>query len=454
MSLPEVLAELQRRQRRNALLDGLHPGQRRILDAMRSNRFVAVRSPRRWGKTEASLRIGLDLADRMDARCVYISMFRNDAKQIAWPILRDLVDGYLGWAPNLTDLAYRGPHNREIVVLGADRDDLKKKLRGWKNAVVIIDEAQDWSTDLRPFINSVLRHTLTDLRGFLIVLGTPGWQETGFYHTASEGKEPEWARVVGGMLENPHTATQQSEEIEAAKAANPGVEHEPWFRREFCGEWVVDNRRLVYPFSDHNILHDWEPKAPRTHILAIDWGGPKPSAFVVCEFDTKSSDKLDYVDAMQEADMSLDRYVQVVSDMRDRWSPTVIVADPGGTNKALTDEISMRCRIPIQNAEKTDKDAAIAAMVRDLSLGTLRVASPEAEPLLACWRNLSWFIKPDGTREERGENHLADAALYARRAAWNWTYKPKKQKETEEQRMYAEALERAKRAQKRQRGIM
>ncbi len=448
--LADVLSEIMRRRRRAALLDGLHPGQRRILDAMASNRFVAVRSPRRWGKTEGALRIGLDLADRMDARCVYLAMWRNDAKQIAWPIVRDLVDGYLGWEPNLTDLAYRGPHNREIILLGADRDDLRKKLRGWKNAVVIIDEAQDWTTDLRPFVNSVLRHTLTDLRGYLLVLGTPGWQETGFYFEASEGREPEWASVVGGMLENPATAIQQGEEIEAAKAANADVEREPWFRREFGGEWVVDNRRLVYPFGDRNILHGWE-RVQRTRVMAIDWGGPKPSAFVCCEFDTKSSDKLDYVDAFQEADMSLDRYVQVVSDFRDRWSPTLIVADPGGTNKALTDEISTRCKVPITNAEKTDKDAAIAAFVRDLSLGTIRVASPEAEPLLSCWRNLSWFVYPDGTREERGENHLADAALYARRAAWNWTHVPQPPPETEGQRIDREMRERAKREAERRR---
>jgi hypothetical protein len=374
-------------------------------------------------------------------------MWRNDAKQIAWPIVRDLVDGYLGWEPNLTDLAYRGPHNREIILLGADRDDLRKKLRGWKNCVVVIDEAQDWTTDLRPFINSVLRHTLTDLRGYLLVLGTPGWQEQGFYFDATEGKEPEWAPVVGGMLENPATAIQQGEEIEAAKRANPNVTNEPWFRREFGGEWVIDNRRLVYPFSDRNILHGWA-QAPMTRIMAIDWGGPKPSAFVCCEFDTKSSGKLDYVDAFQEADMSLERYVQVVSDFRDRWSPVLIVADPGGTNKALTDEISRRCGIPIQNAEKTDKDAAIAAMVRDLSLGTIRVVSPEAEPLLACWRNLSWFVFPDGTREERGENHLADAALYARRAAWNWVHIPPPPKEDEAAKIDRVERERAAKAAK------
>jgi hypothetical protein len=450
MNLVDVVAELGRRRRRIGLLEGLHPGQRRILDAMASNRFIAVRSPRRWGKSEGALRIGLSVADRLNARCLYLSQYRTNAKSIAWPIALDLNER-LGWQPNLVELALRGDGNRELLVAGADRPDLARLLRGWKNAIVILDEAQDWSIDLRSFINSILRHTLTDLRGHMIVLGTPGWQEDGFYWSATQGLEPEWFPIIGGMLENPHTAEQQREEMAAALLANPLADREPWWKREYLGLWVADSRALVYPFSDRNIIHGWE-NAPRRRILAVDWGSQSPSAFVVAEFDTKSSDKLDYVDAFQQAGMSLDDYIRVVSDFRDRWSPVLTVADPGGTNRALTDEIATRCRVPIQNAEKVDKEAAIAAMVRDISLGTVRVASPQCEPLLDCWRKLVWYRRPDGTREERGENHLADCALYARRAAWNWTHKPAPPRETEEERMFREARERAAKTLKRQRG--
>jgi hypothetical protein len=446
MNLTVVLEELKRRQRRTKLLADLHPGQRRILEAMITSRFIAVRSPRRWGKTEAALRIGLATADRLNARCLYLSQYRTNAKSIAWPIATELNET-LGWTTNLVELALRGPGQRELMLMGADRPDLARLLRGWKNCVIIIDEAQDWSLDLRPFINSILRHTLTDLRGFLIVLGTPGWQEEGFYWSATQGLEPEWAPIIGGRLENPHTAAQQLEEMEDALLAAPDSDQQPWWKREYEGLWVADSRALVYPFSDRNGIYGWT-QLDKSRILSIDWGSTSYSAFVVCEFDTKYSDKLDYVDAFQEKDVSLDRYIQIITDMRDRWSPIMTIADPGGTNKALTDEISLRCRIPIQMAEKTDKEAAIAAMVRDLSLGTIRVA-PQAEALLDCWRKLVWAKRPDGTREERGENHLADAALYARRAAWNWTHKPQKPAETEEKKMFNEARKRAIKAQKR-----
>ena len=443
MKLDAVMKELMRRERRKGLTGDLHDGQKRILEAMQKSRFVAIRSPRRWGKTESTLRIGLDLADKLNARCVYLAMFRTQAKQIAWPIALELNEKYLNWKVNLVDLAIRGPGNRELMVMGADRPDLARLLRGWKNVVVIIDEAASWSLDLRDFVNSILRHTLTDLRGYLLMAGTPGWMEDGLFWSVCAVKEPGWECVTGNTFENPYTAVQQREEVEEQKRLNPDIEKEPWFKREYEGLWVADNRSLVYPFSDHNLVYNWTQDPAGKRILAIDWGGTAASAFTVAEFNEIESDKLTYVDALQQV-CTFDDYVKILTELKNRWQPLITIADPGGTNKALTDELCKRCGLAISNAEKVDKEGAIAAFIRDLVLGRIQVALPQAEMLRLCWSKLQWVKKQDGSREEAGENHLADTALYARRAAWNWIHRPKERVLTEAEQIEKQVRDEAK----------
>jgi len=438
-NLIEVLEEIQRRHKKNNLLSGLHVGQKRILDAMNKSRFVSIRSPRRWGKSTGLLRIGMDMADKMNCRCLYLAMYRTNAKSIAWQIAQELNEN-LGWTTNLVELALRGPGNRELLIMGADRPDLARLLRGWKNCVVIVDEAQSWSIDLEDLCNSILRHTLTDMRGHLLIAGTPGWDEQSFFARISNSQMPGWEAVVGEPLENPWTAVQQKEEMDEILKNNPDAYKEPWWQREYEGRWVADNRNLVYPFNTNNILYNWE-NTNKIRILGIDWGSAAESAFVVGEFDTSIDNKLTFVDAFEQPNMSLENYVNVINDLKQRWSPIITVADPGGTNKALTDELAVRCHLPIINADKTDKEAAIASMVRDMSLGMIQVASPQSEVLLSCWRQLVWDRKLDGTREERGKNHLSDTALYVRRAAWNYTHVPKPPQETEEQIMKRRIIE-------------
>lgn len=437
--LSSLIEELDRRSKRKALVNNLHPGQRRIVDAMENCRFIGIRSARRWGKTEGLLRIGLDLADRLNGRCVYLAMYRTNAKSIAWPIANEL-NQYLGWSANQVELSLNGPGQRQLIIMGADRPDLARLLRGWKNCVVIIDEAQSWGIDLEDFCNSILRHTLTDMRGYLLVAGTPGFDDTGFFCRITSDNQPGWTSIVGETLENPYTSIQQKEEMDEILKYNSNANKEPWWLREYEGKWVSDNRNLVYPFSANNIIYNWTD-LNKKKILAIDWGSTAESAFVVGEFDINIDNKLTYIDAFQQANMSLNDYVRVINDFRTRHNPILTVADPGGTNKALTNEIITRCNIPIINAEKVDKEAAIAAMIREMSLNMIQVVSPQCEPLLDCWKKLQWVKNNKGEREEKGANHLADAALYVRRAAWNYIFKPKAPPETEEQKMLRQIRE-------------
>ena len=135
---------------------------------MRKQRWACMICHRRAGKTTACLMDLLDHAARTPGgRYAYIAPLRNQAKTVAWDMLKAFARPVLrGNGPNEAELRVDLVNGSRITLFGADNPDA---LRGQAFNGVVLDEY----ADMPPTLYSVIvRPALADRRGFAVIIGT------------------------------------------------------------------------------------------------------------------------------------------------------------------------------------------------------------------------------------------------------------------------------------------
>src|SRR6266550_5244398 len=133
----------------------------------RKQRWVCMICHRRAGKTTACLMDMLDYATRKgNGRFAYIAPLRNQAKTVAWDMLKSFARPVLRAGPNEAELRVDLVNGSRITLFGADNPDA---LRGQAFDGVVLDEYADMPPSLFPVI---VRPALTDRQGFGILIGT------------------------------------------------------------------------------------------------------------------------------------------------------------------------------------------------------------------------------------------------------------------------------------------
>lgn len=433
----------------------LHPGQLRVFGAKDCDgnlaRFIALLTHRRWGKTEGSLRYAGELASlKPRSRLAYIAQQRTNAKDLAWPILHELDDEF-EWQLhyNNVDLTAQWKNGSRIKLYGADDNRFQRLIRGQKFDFVIVDEAQDFIfSDIKSLTHRVLIPTVADLRGRIVMQGTPGDQCYGyFYETTIKKKHTEWTVVQGKEFENPYTAVQLKEQLDLLIRANPKIADEAWVKREFFGEWVSDTRKNVIKLSPGaNYLYKWQREPSDRFILGIDFGFEDPSAYVVATENPDRYPYLIYLDAFVKSKMYLHDHVKKIKEYMDEYPGIRIVADPGGNSKTLAEELRVVHGLPIETAEKPEKRAHVERLNSEATLGLIKIYnlrgpdSPENSPIARQWNELIRVFKSRTSANEDSEDavytddweegnprHVHDACVYARRGAVLQGYAPKKE---------------------------
>src|ERR1700682_2730816 len=202
-SLIERLSEVERQQLRRLLaakasnqrldaLTGMFPQQRAfVLDG---SPFQYVFCTRRAAKSYSA---GLKAvrAARKHRRCsvLVVGLHRLEGERIWWiPTLKDINDRHgLRAKFNETELTMTLPNGSVIYLLGMDANEKeKRKALGQKFPLAIIDEAQDFVTDLSELVFHVLKPAVADYRGSICLLGTPGLLASGLFFDVTTGKEP------------------------------------------------------------------------------------------------------------------------------------------------------------------------------------------------------------------------------------------------------------------------
>lgn len=432
--------------------------------------FAALISDRRFGKTYsiAIYSTALCLCIRR-ASVLYLGLQKDVARNIFLQNFYKIQERFN--VPCIVDERnYRieFPETESVInISGADHPKLVRLFRGQEHDLVAIDEAQDFKyVDLLFFINNAITSCLDDRDGRLFLTGTPGNEESGFfYDVVVAAKHPDYAVVHGKPFSNPSNAVRRRKRLEAWKLTNPEIELEPWVQREYFGRWVADNRLLMVTLAPHlNYETVWNPHSKDEYILSIDWGFTAPSAYVLGVWNPSRHNMLIYLDGWEKTEMRLHDHLKAIRKYQSHpvyGRRLRIVADPGGSSKAIVEELRGTYKIPIENAQKLGKELILEQINMDASLGNIKVYNPK-DPMrpqdngvAVQWSKLTWVEDPKTKEQKEGSpRHIHDAALYLRRAARIELYsEPKKDTRDINERMRDKKAARVRRRIKRKRAF-
>ena len=474
--LVAVIQELERRtapkRKANEILNSLFKEQQAV--ASSACRKIAILTSRRAGKswTICSL-MAIQCLLYPNSRCLYLALTRENIKRIAWEILQKLDALHnLNIVFNKVSLTAVFPNGSSIECGGAKGTmEEAERYLGAAFHLVAVDEAGSFSFPLLKYlIDSILMPTLLDARpeGRLYLTGTPRTVMKGIFYDATTKDLPNWDRFHWKTSENPHVSVQYNEEIRELKVANPDIEDDPIFKREYLGEWAVEQSELVYRFNPNINLINRLPMEETTNTFAyiggVDIGWNHDCAFIVGCY-RKHDPNFYIVDCFKKPQMLPDSIASVLKGYINTYPGIYIVADTGGSGaKTITQELAYRYEIPVQAAEKTTKHEWIAVMNSDFITGKVKILDRTCGDLVTELTDLTWKEKPNGSVEENPAlpNHLCDAMLYAFRQAYHYTQQPKPDLpkagskeywEAEEERMFEQTLKKMEERKRRQRDI-
>jgi hypothetical protein len=242
-----------------------------------------------------------------------------------------------------------------------------------------------------------------------------------------------WIVVRGDYLENPHTRPELQGQINRLTRANPNIQLEPWFQREYLSIWRPDTRNRVIKLTPQlNYLYQWERQPDDRFVLGIDFGFPDYSAYALLTWNPERSTDFIFIDAWERRDMEIHEHVTAIREYMLAYPGIRIVGDPswfGGKDRpsteALVTELNQIHGLPVEPADKRDKRFHVERMNSEASCGWLKIYNandpgrPEDSAMAKQWNNLVRL--KDGT--EGKPRHLHDAGLYARQAAAPWAFR-------------------------------
>ena len=403
----------------------------RRLDADKSRRKVAV-CGRRAGKTTSVAAILLKrLLNRAGAKGLYICPTQRQAKQLLWAELKRLDRHYrLGLAFRESTSEVWPPNGSVLFLAGADKADRIDSFRGQSFLIVVIDESASFRAHIETLVRDVLSPTTEDLDGEILLIGTPGPALVGMFYEASTGGA--WSSHHWTVLDNPRFPRwagmrdwrkRRLKWLEELKEGEGYTDDDPRYRREWHGEWIRDPESLVYwGYSPDRNLADALPRGGYgwSHVIGLDLGYSDACAWSVLAYSVKAQSAY-IVDTSKRVGLDVEDIAQESKRMRAKWSPVAMVIDTGGLGKTIAATLQTRHGLPFEAAVKTEKMAHIAQLNADLRKARVCVL-PKARDVCAEWSLLQ--KNEVGEEDDRFDNHLADASLYAWRRSLHYCWRP------------------------------
>jgi len=452
----EELALLEMLAWRDRVVDALYPIQQKIWHLVRDkvSRRIAVKVPRRGGKTWCIASIMCrDAIGNPGSLYLYIALSKSSTQNIVLPILKELNLMY-EWGGVFKEikgiqtmvfpngrLSPKDPYDggSQIQLYGADREDLHDRLLGLKCRMVCVDEGAAWRSDLRYFVKQVIEPTLMDLRGFLFVVGAPGPILRGFFYdltkpdhhcTEDAPREPGWAFEEWRTEDNPAVATEFEELKQEWAAADNTYKEKLWYRIQWCGEWLADLKDNVYDFDPEvHGIPSFKTASSAKYVMGMDTGWSAGMAYVVSTYDKSKHDKWVVLESDWCVQQNNDEIAAQINHYRDKYKSLLVVGDPN--NAQLNNELRRRYKIPLLDAEKTDKKDWMRTINTDYQQGRIAIVGPETSNQALCTELVQLkkkFVRGGEQWEEHGDNHCGDAHLYAFRYCYQFLHRPKKPK--------------------------
>lgn len=243
-------------------IDDCHPKQLALVQDPRKR--IAVQGGRRGGKSQALGRRLLAACEKHPGETAcYVTLTRGRARDILWDKCLSRLSRTHGLGLKLVqreDLFIECPNGSRIWLVGVNDKGDVDKLRGGFFSEVVVDEAMAMPDYLKELVEEAIEPALMDLRGALVLAGTPSPVMAGYFWEATTGGNPDvaaWPVHRFTILDNPYLP-HGGVDLKEALAKNYGnnAQH-PTYRREWLGEWVEDLGALVYPFTYAG--NAWEP---------------------------------------------------------------------------------------------------------------------------------------------------------------------------------------------------
>ncbi len=395
----------------NPLVADLHEKQRAFY--FEPARFRCALMGRRTGKSYADA--ALLLGGQPGEVSLYVAHQFIDAKAIMLPAFRDLDHIHdLGLSINMGDHTITEPNGAVIRLAGVKDDGAATSLRGPRYRRVIVDEAQNFTSELLQYtVEDVLTPALVDSGGDMAITGTPGLEpdpEDYWFALCGDpasGIKGRWPTHHGTIYDNTHAKVDPRIALEDVLRQFNWTRDTPTFRREYLAEWVPDIGSLVFDYQ--GILAD--PSAAPTMgltVLSLDFGVVDHTSFTVLRQYERphvwvmQSYGLPGLDIIQIADQ--------VNSLRARWRPNYIVADEGALGKGYALTLSGQYNIPVEPAEKRHLRARIDQGRGMLAAKQMHLTL-EAKELFDEWKRLPWHPLKTGFKEGY-KNDCTDGWLY------------------------------------------
>jgi len=379
------------------------------------SRWKAAIGTRRCAKSYTAALYLLHEAFTRKTNVLYCGLEHSRIKQDFWRACLLDVDARYGLDLKLNDseLTAQTPNGSWITCLSIDADERqKRKIRGGKYSLIIIDECQSFCTDLASLVNDVLQASTADYHGTIVLLGTPGTLQEGFWYDVIHGASG-WKVFHWSASDNPHI--EWDKDLEQLKKRTPGIELTTSFRREFLGEWVIDQSDLLYHFDpDKNTIDNlpvyvggkWH------HLLGIDLGFDHPTALVVAAYH--DCDPCLYVPEVDYGtNWTVTDTANHIKQLHKRYRFERQLVDPAWAQ--TIQELRSRHNLELTAADKPGRDQMIELLNDQMILGRVKMKTATCQPLIHELRTVQ--------KKAKVGDDLSDALRYVSKECYNYLAK-------------------------------
>ena len=392
-------------------------------------RFKVAVCSRRAGKTVGIVGDAFDLClSEAKVRVLYITLTRENCLEIIWPDVLELIEKYkIDCKVNHQRLTVTFANGSYFSCAGAKDKKEIGKFRGRKLRRIYIDEAQNFPAYVQEMIEADLMPTLRDLKGEMVVTGTPGPLKRGFfYNIATNGlwESHNWTAFQNPHLHDPENGKDYESTLEEERRVRGIDKNDATYVRESYGIWTEDFDSLVFRFDPKKNI-DVPPIKDMTYVFGIDIGYNDADAIAVLGYDNKSKNVY-LVDEYVKAGNDITALVEQIERMRIVYEPVKMVLDAGALGKKIQEEIIRRHSIPVAAADKHRKLEYIALMNDDLRTGKFKAKSGTR------FEEDSYLVQWDKDAEDPSKlvisknfhSDITDAVLYAWRECYHYFYTP------------------------------
>lgn len=353
---------------------------------------------------------------------VYIGLTLQKAANNVWQLLKDEIQRCKIPTLKIDNSAYRidFANGAFIELAGNSTKAEREKIRGKDSSMFIIDEAQSHQ-GLGYLITSIIQPIVKGRNGVMVLSGTGPITAGGV-----------WEQVINDNTWSKHTATMEDNPTIPANALRDVLVENGWdennitYRREYLGEIVYDNNRLIIPNRSYYSIDDIKNRTFDACVIGGDFGFADYNAFIPLIRDSLSK-KWYVIDGVRKNHLSseeiVDEFFKLSKRIEDEWkipkTKQYAVADT--SHQMLSRTIYDKGFFNISNAIKTNETEQLQDLATDCALGNvLMVKGSEVDNAcnIASWkyddeRMAVVYEIDDAWNHSNGISDVLDALKYA-----------------------------------------